>query len=882
MDIKTNTYFITNKTSAQKTPDSDKIGIRGQQAYDLMKMGLPVVPGFILNTDISPVLEGYDNLIEGFKPFFDYYKKLSGKIFDNEDNPMLLKIVMSSNLAIASYPTLHNFGLADNTFAGFSKFVGEDFANHEFLFMLNGLFQVELRIAEILEDNKSIDKYRKSISKLKILNSDNKKIDYAKMISEFKKELDPGLFTSASEQLELVLKRISYLIKLEDTENTGVAILVQPMVYGNYGKDSYSGYFSTRNAITGDSKIDGEFFQNKFNSAEFTGKAISRIDKKYYTEFVNIADKLESEYLEIRKVGFTIESGRLSLINQNPIGEKSTRADIRLLLDLHGKKKISEKEVIKGIKPGQLNELLHPVIDTKSVDKLKKIDGGISGAPGAAIGRVFFSTESLLDEYKTARLNDKDDRLILCLTSSFAEDVKAIEVASGVLSSEGGYAAHASVVARQYGKVSLVNTQLKISGKKAIIGKVTINEGDVITLNVPDFATPSIYLGEAELIQPDPAKNGLIEFSKIVKNNIEGFEIRANCDKAKDAKLALAFGADGIGLCRTEHMFFDESRINVFREMIFAEDVEKRKAVLKKLKTMQKKDFSDLFSVMAGKEVNIRLLDAPMHEFMPNNKNEIKAFCDYMKKATGKPFTEKTLMEKSENLREFNPMLGHRGCRIAVSYPEIYQMQVEAIFEAAYSLQAKKIDVRPEIMVPLIMNEAELKMILYGKKIEGSAYPGLIDVEKETRERMKAKPINFKVGTMIELPAAALQAGNIARYAEFFSFGTNDLTQTTLGLSRDDFTSFMPDYTLYDILSGNPFRTLEKPVKELIARAIQRGTITRPDLLKGLCGEHGAAPENIGFCIDSGLDYVSCSTYSVPISALSAAQVLIKRSEQKS
>lgn len=878
MDIKPNLIFITKKTSAKKAPDSQKIGIRGQQAWDLMKMGMPVVPGVIVNTKLSPRLDNTEELVKGFKPFFDYYTKESGKVFDNEENPMLLKIVMSSNLAIASYPTLHNFGLADNTFDGFSKFVGKEFAFHEYLFMLNGMFQIELRIAEIEEDNKALDKYRKGISKLnKVLNSTEANINYEDILSDLKKDLDPELFGTASGQLAAVIKRISYLIKIEDTENTGVAILIQPMVYGNYGKDSSSGYFTTRNAINGNEAIEGEFFKNKFNSAESTGKQIKGIDKKYYTQFNDIARKLESEYLEMRKVGFTIENGRLSLINQNPVNEKSVRADIRLLLDLHGKKKITDKDVIGGIKPTQLNELLHPVIDMKTISGFKRIDGGISGAPGAAIGRVFFSTEALLEEYKIARLNDREDRLILCLASSFAEDVKAIEIAQGVLSSEGGYSAHASVVARQYGKISLVNPSLKISGKKAIIDGEVIKEGDVITLNVPDFAPPSIFFGQAGLIKPDPAKNGLIEFSKIVKKNIKSFGVRANCDKASDAKLALQFGAEGIGLCRTEHMFFDEKRINVFREMIFSETKEKRAAVLKKLKAMQKKDFSDLFTVMDGREVTIRLLDAPLHEFMPHNDSEVKAFLDYLKTSSGLKMTPKQLAEQAEGLREFNPMLGHRGCRIAVSYPEIYQMQVEAIFEAAYSLQAKKIKVRPEIMVPLIMNEAELKMILYGKKIEGSHYLGLVDVEKQVREKMKAKEIDYKVGTMIELPAAALSAGNIARYAEFFSFGTNDLTQTTLGLSRDDFTSFMPDYTLYDIMTGNPFRTLEEPVKELILRAVQRGTITRPDLSKGLCGEHGAAPENIEFCIDNGLDYVSCSTYSVPIASLAVAQVLMNR-----
>ena len=302
MNIKTNTYFITNKASARKTPDSEKIGIRGQQAYDLVKMGMPVVPGAIINTDISSKLEKAEGLIEILNPFFDYYKKQSGKIFDSAENPMLLKIVMSSNLAIASYPTLHNFGLADNTFEGFSKYVGTDFANHEFLFMLNGIFQVEIRIAELLEDNKALDKYRKNVSKLnKVLHSEDPKVNYTKILEELKSELDPGLFTNASDQLEIVLKRISYLIQLEDTEDTGVAILVQPMVYGNYGKDSYSGYFTTRNAITGDSDIEGEFFQNKFNSAESTGKAIKNIDKKYYSEFVDIAAKLEAEYRDMRR-----------------------------------------------------------------------------------------------------------------------------------------------------------------------------------------------------------------------------------------------------------------------------------------------------------------------------------------------------------------------------------------------------------------------------------------------------------------------------------------------------------------------------------------------------------------------------------------------------
>ncbi len=876
MDIKSNIYFISKNKSSKNAPDQNKIGIRGQQTYDLISMGMPVVPGVILGTEITSNLDDVDAVIDALNPFFNDYTKESGKTFNSDKNPMLLKLVISSNLAIARYPVLHNFGLADNTFEGFSEFVGKDFAYQEILFMLNGIYAIEERIAELNEDTKLANKYHQYIKETGRFLSKNMKADECKKyLEQKKKELPEELFSTARTQLAAVLKRISYLIKLEDSENTGVAVLIQPMVYGNYGKDSYSGYFTTRNTITGNGVLEGEYFTNKFNSPESSGKSIKNIDKKYLKQFEDIALKLETTYLDIRKIGFTIENGRLSLINQNPISEKSTRADIQLLLDLKNKKLINDTQVINAIKPSELNELLHPVIDLDSVKSMPKVEGGISGAPGAAVGRVFFSTEGLIEEYKTSRMNDIDDRLILCLTSSFAEDVKAIEIATGVLSSEGGYSAHASVVARQYGKVSLVNPDIKISGKKATIGGKTIKEGDFITLNVPEFDTPSIVWGKAQLIKPDPAKNGLIDFLKIVKENIKGFDIRANCDKAADAKLALAFGADGIGLCRTEHMFFDEKRINVFREMIFAETSEERAKVLKKLKQMQKKDFQDLFKVMNGKEINIRLLDAPLHEFLPHNTAEVKAFLDYLK-TSGTKITEKQLREKSENLKEFNPMLGHRGCRIAISYPEIYQMQIESIFEAAYAVKSKGVDVKPEIMIPLIMNETELKMILYGKKIEGSHYKGLVEIEQNVRERLKVKPVDYKVGTMIELPAAALSADNIARYAQFFSFGTNDLTQTTLGLSRDDFTSFMPDYTLYDIMSGNPFRTLERPVKELIATAVQRGTITRPDLKKGLCGEHGAAPENIEFCIENGLDYVSCSTYSVPIAALATAQALLK------
>ncbi|OHD23644.1 MAG: hypothetical protein A2064_05145 [Spirochaetes bacterium GWB1_66_5] len=525
-----------------------------------------------------------------------------------------------------------------------------------------------------------------------------------------------------------------------------------------------------------------------------------------------------------------------------------------------------------------MNEILHPIINPASATKLKALPGGIAGAPGAAIGRVFFSTEGLLNAFKEAQQKGEDTRLVQCLAASFAEDVKAIEVATGVLSCEGGYSAHASVVARQYGKVSLVKTDMRIRGNKATIGSTVISEGEYITLNVPYYGKPVVYIGKAELIEPNPEESGMLDFIKLVMRHVGSFHVRTNADTPRDAALARSFGAAGIGLCRTEHMFFDEKRINVFREMILSDTREERKKALAKLLPIQKTDFYKLLKIMSPHEVTIRLLDAPLHEFLPHNDDEMKKFVAYLAaRDKAEALSEKEVRIRCDGLAEFNPMLGHRGCRIAVSFPEIYEMQVRAIFEAVYTLQKEGVEVHPEIMIPIIMNENELKLLVYGKRIEGAAIRGLVDVEEEIRQAMKARPIKYRVGTMIELPVAALRAGEIARYAQFFSFGTNDLTQTTLGLSRDDFNSFMPDYTQFDVLDGNPFQMLDQGVKELVELATRRGRITRPDLMVGLCGEHGAIPENIRFCMEAGLNYVSCSPYSVPIANLTIAQMNLER-----
>ncbi|MDR1588325.1 MAG: pyruvate, phosphate dikinase [Treponema sp.] len=883
-------HFFSQKDIIPSKIESEKLGIRGRQANEFAELGFPILPGFILDTDIASEIKA-GAIKKDIAALLEKCARIVGKTFGDRENPMLLKVVISSNLTISTYPTLHNFGLAKPTIEGFANNVGEDFATHEVLFLLRGMLKIEERIKELEADAKA---QAEIVSRLKTLDrmlgirgpsnelGEKEKplpIDKsaAAYMDEYSRYFPRGFFDSAHEQLLITLSEISKMLQMDDQNDRDTALMIQPMVYGNYGKDSCSGDFFSRNVVTGGKKLQGQFFRGKFNEIGATGQDIEKIDAAHLKQLQKIAWTLEDKFKEIRQVRFTVEKGKLWLIEQRLVDQKSTQADIKLLLDLENRRIVDKAYVVKAIEPLRLNEILHPIINTPSVKGLKSWKGGIAGAPGAAIGRVYFSTEALLEAQKLAQKKDEDDRTILCKESSFAEDVKAIEVSTGVLTAEGGYSAHASVVARQYGKVSLVAPDLRISGKKASLGDMTFSEGDYLTVNVPFYGESNVYKGTAELIEPDPKESGLLDFIGLSRGFLKKFHVRCNADTPRDAALALSFGADGVGLCRTEHMFFKAERINVFREMLLSDNGKDRTRALDKLQVMQREDFYSILKIMAGKEVTIRLLDSPLHEFMPHNDAELKAYMDHVAKTRKIKPNKAVILAQIEALHEFNPMLGHRGCRIAVSYPEIYAMQVKAIFEAAYKLKAEKIDARPEIMVPIVMNASELKLIAYGKKIEGTSYTGIVDIEEKLRKEKKAKPVEYKIGTMIELPAAALGAGEIAKYGRFFSFGTNDLTQTTLGISRDDFTAFMPDYTLFDLIIGNPFSTLDPRVKELIALAADRGRLTRPDLACGLCGEHGANPANVRFCMEAGLDYVSCSPYSVPIALLAVAQAEIEK-----
>jgi pyruvate,orthophosphate dikinase len=889
-------HFFSQKDVIPKKIEPEKLGIRGRQANEFAELGFPILPGFILDTDIASEITP-DLIRKDVKDLVDKCGALVKKNYGDADNPLLLKVVLSPNLAVSTYPTLHNFGLAKPTIEGFAKWVGEDFAAHETLFLIRGMLKVEERIRELegkTKEQAEIAARVKSLGRLLGISGPSNELGAEKpdpketkitktaadYMDDYAKYFPAGFFDTAGNQLLITLSEISRMLQMDEQNDRDTALLVQPMVYGNYGKDSCSGDYFSRNIVTGDKKLQGRFFRGKFNETGASGQDIDKIDAPHLKQLEKIAWTLEDKFKEIRQIRFTVEKGKLWLIEQRLVDQKSTQADIKLLLDLASRKLITNEDAVKAIEPLRLNEILHPVIDASSTKGLKSWKGGIAGAPGAAIGRVFFSTDALLDAKKNAHQQGEDTRFILCLISSFAEDVKAIEVSTGVLTAEGGYSAHASVVARQYGKVSLVAPNLVIKGKRAILGDLTFSEGDYITLNVPFYGESNVYLGTAELIEPNPKESGLLDFIALSKTFVKQFHVRTNADTPRDAALALAFGADGVGLCRTEHMFFKAERINVFREMLLSTSPKDRAKALAKLQVMQRDDFYGILKAMAGKEVTIRLLDSPLHEFMPHNDDELKGYLDYMTKVKKVKVSKADVAASIEALHEFNPMLGHRGCRIAVSYPKIYAMQVKAIFEATYRLRSEKVDARPEIMVPIVMNASELKLIAYGKKIEGSSYMGIVEIEENLRAEKKAKPVEYQIGTMIELPAAALGAGDIAKYGRFFSFGTNDLTQTTLGISRDDFTAFMPDYTLFDLIVGNPFSTLDPRVMELIALAVDRGRLTRPDLVCGLCGEHGANPANVRFCMDAGLNYVSCSPYSVPIALLAVAQAELKRAEE--
>lgn len=873
--MKENMFVKFGGNAVIESVADDQLGTRGKQLAELASLKAHISAGFVIGSDslVDLLKLGREKFQEAISPAINHVEEGMKQKFSGEDEPLLIKVVENSVLSfVDTASSTHNIGLNDTTIEAFCKNVSSEFAWREYGNVVRKVLQLKLIVKTDKATKGTTEVVIKALKKAKTIKAIRTAIDGARPI------LPPRFFSDVYVQLSEILKMYKSIFASTETSSDS-SVVVQAMLFGNYhGGDGGFGTMSTRDYITGENPISGSYFKGAFNAVDRSKEyPLKKMNQEHYATLQKLADTLESHFKEIRKVNFTVSNGVLWIMDQQVVTQQTAIAEMKTLLDLQRKKVVDKKYVVKTISASRVSELLHPTLDINSVQKNKHVTGGISGAVGAATGIVYFSAQSLMEAHRKAQLHGEEASCILAMPSTFAEDVKAIEIGDGVISSDGGYASHAPVVARSLGKVAMVNPDIKFKGTSMTVGDMTIREGDCITMNVPYAANPTIYIGKGMLIKQNPQKSGILDLIAMMDEFIDYPVVRANADQPKDAEVAKMFGAQGIGLCRTEHMFFNEKRIDLFRSMIIASDVSERLKVLKQLEKMQINDFYRLFKIMGKLPVSIRLLDAPLHEFLPSSPKSMSDFATFYRKQHPKISAE-AIKDRCDLLGEFNPMLGHRGVRLAFTYPEIYKMQIRAILIAAYKIRKEDgLSIVPEIMVPLIMSAAELKAIRNGKKIEGKSLVGIVGIDAEVRKELKiSSSLTYKVGTMIELPAAALLADKIAAYAEFFSFGTNDLTQTTHGLSRDDFSNFFSDYNEFDLLESNPFQVLAPPVCELIDIAVRRGRLTRPGLKVGLCGEHGADPANTEFMIQAGLDYVSCSPYGIPIAKLALAQYNLK------
>ena len=700
------------------------------------------------------------------------------------------------------------------------------------------------------------------------LSADDMKFVLKKFKDMYKKEIGKDFPQDPKEQLFEAIKavfrswnneRAIYYRRMNDIPSSwGTAVNIQEMVYGNMGEDSGTGVAFTRNPSTGEKKLMGEYLMNAQGEDVVAGvRTPYHIDhlevtnKAVYDQFMDLSSKLENHYHDMQDIEFTIEKGKLFIL-QTRNGKRTAHAALRIAVDLVKEGLLTKEQALVKVDPKQLDALLHPMFDTKALKASKVIGTGLAASPGAATGKVVFSAEDAKEMHKKG-----EKMVILVRLETSPEDIEGMNISQGILTARGGMTSHAAVVARGMGRCCVSGcTELKINEEKKefyLSGK-TYKEGDWISL---DGSTGIIY-GE-RIATMEPEMTGDFATFMSWADEVRTLKIRTNADTPADAKQAVKFGAEGIGLCRTEHMFFEADRIRIVRQMILSETKEQRKAALDKILPVQRGDFEKIFAAMEGRPVTIRFLDPPLHEFLPQEEKEIKELANDLKVDVSE------IKTKISDLHEVNPMMGHRGCRLAVTYPEIAIMQTTAVIEAAINVNKKGMNIEPEIMIPII---SELKEFMYVKKL-------VVDTANKIIKDAKVN-LKYSVGTMIEIPRAALLADEIAKEAEFFSFGTNDLTQMTFGYSRDDAGKFLGAYYAQQILESDPFARLDqKGVGKLVKMASELGRSARSDLKLGICGEHGGDPSTIEFCYLTGLNYVSCSPYRVPIARLAAAQAVI-------
>ncbi len=874
-------YFFGDGKSEGGQELKDLLGGKGAGLADMTRIGAPVPPGFTISTEVCNLfyknnLRLPQNLNKDVKTNLKKMERILGTQFGDSGNPLLVSVRSGAKFSMPGMmDTILNLGLNEKSIQGLiNKTNNERFVYDSYRRFIQMFGNVVLGIDKS-EFEKVIEKKKKEshikmdtsllVDDLKSIIAKFKKIIKSKSGEEFPS--DP--FTQLKMAIEAVFKSwnnpraITYRKASKIPSDLGTAVNIQAMVFGNMGDNSLTGVGFTRNPSTGENKFFGEYLVNAQGEDVVAGirtpkpiKELKMEKQDIYKKLVTITKKLERHYKDMQDFEFTVQEGKLFML-QTRTGKRTAHAAVKIAVEMVKEKLISKQEAIRRIEPAQLEQLLHPNIDPNA--KTEVIAKGLAASPGAASGRIVFSADEAVS------FSESGADVILVRKETNPDDIHGMKVSKGILTSRGGMTSHAAVVARGWGIPCVVGCEsIKVNEERktfTVNGHI-LRERDEISLN---GTTGEVILGVVPTVQP--ALTG--EFGELMKwaDEIRRLKVRTNADVPKDAQQAIDFGAEGIGLCRTEHMFFAEDRLPIVRRMILATTREEREAALAKLLPFQKSDFKGLFEVMKGYPVTIRTLDPPLHEFLPS-KEELLVELTELKIKGGdeeKIKQKEKLLARVEELSEFNPMLGHRGCRLGIVYPEITEMQVKAIFQAACELAKSGKRVIPEVMIPLVGRLEEFK----------NQRDIVVRVAEETMKKYKVR-IKYLVGTMIEIPRAALTADEIATEAEFFSYGTNDLTQMVYGYSRDDAGKFIKYYIEHEILPNDPFVSIDQTgVGQLVEMGVRKGRSTRKDLKIGICGEHGGDPESIIFCNRVGLDYVSCSPFRVPIARLAAAQAVV-------
>ena len=849
------------------------LGGKGANLAEMTNIGLPVPPGFTITTEACSEFYNQDKKIwdELKDEICENIKKLeekTGKTFGHGENPLLVSVRSGAAVSMPGMmDTILNLGLNDITVESLAAITNNERLAWDSYRRFIQMFGDVVKEVPKYKFDIIMDKVKeaKGITSDLDLDVDDLKLITKKFKNLYAEETGEDFYSDPMEQLISAVKAVfnswnnpRAIIYRELNEITGLpgtAVNVQSMVFGNMGTNSGTGVAFTRNPATGENKIFGEYLMNAQGEDVVAGiRTPESIDKlaeempDMFEQFMNICRTLEKHYKDMQDMEFTIERGKFYML-QTRNGKRTSKAAINIAVDMVEEGLITKEEAILRIDPKSIDQLLHKTFSKDGLKEAKEIGEGLAASPGAASGKVYFDCKSIKE----------NGGGILVRVETSPEDIEGMNIAEGILTVRGGMTSHAAVVARGMGKCCVCGcSELTINEEKKELESrgVVIKEGEFISL---DGSSGKVYLGEVP--KSEIELSGAFEKFISWVDEVRTLGIRMNADTPRDCAAGLKFGAEGIGLCRTEHMFFGEERIWVVREMIVSNSRLERDRALAKIYPFQKKDFCDIFELMNGKPVNVRLLDPPLHEFLPKGEADQKKLAELM----GKTFS--AVQERISYLHEVNPMLGHRGCRLAITYPEIYEMQAKAIIEAAIETKEKGIEVNPEIMIPLVVEKNELK---YVKERITEAIEEIF-AKKKTR-------IDYKVGTMVEVPRACLTADEIAEEAQFFSFGTNDLTQITFGFSRDDAGKFIKEYVDKGVFEKDPFISIDKNgVGQLMKMAIEKGKKTRPNIKLGICGEHGGEPRSVEFCNELGLDYVSCSPYRLLIAKIAAAQGKIKQ-----